>query len=115
LYVTDIFTSDQPHRIALKTNKQPRKGQNIAHINICSLRNKVHKIDTLLTSENINILSISETHLDNPFDDPVKAIHGYSIYRKDMNANGESVATVHSDPLTFSRFCYITALFQNGI
>jgi hypothetical protein len=87
--VTNMSTSDQPLRIARKTNKKPIKGLKIAHINICSLRNKVHEIDNLLTSENINILGISETHLDNSFDDAVVTIHGYRICRKDRNANGE--------------------------
>ena len=35
---------------------------------------------------------ISETHLDNTFDDTVVAIQGYNIYRKDRNANGGGVA-----------------------
>ena len=34
---------------------------------------------------------ISETHLDNTFDDTVVAIQGYNIYRKDRNANGGGV------------------------
>ena len=40
----------------------------------------------------IHIRTISETHLDNTFDDTVVAIHGYNIYRKDRNANVGSVA-----------------------
>jgi hypothetical protein len=63
-------------------------------MNICSLRNKVHEINNLLTSDNINILAISETHLDNSFDDTVVEIHGYNIYKRDRNANGGSVLYV---------------------
>ena len=65
---------------------------NIVHINICSLRNKVHEINNLLTSDNIHILAISETHLDNSFDDTSVAIQGYNIYRRDRNAYGGGVA-----------------------
>ena len=36
----------------------------------------------------IHILTISETHFDNTFDDTVVAIHSYNIYKKDRNANG---------------------------
>ena len=43
------------------------------------------------------------------------AIQGYNIYRRDSNAYGGGVAVYsafgkYSDPLTFSIFCYITAL-----
>jgi hypothetical protein len=44
----------------------------------------------LLVTDDIHIL-ISETHLDNTFDDTVVAIHGYNSYRKDRNANGGGV------------------------
>ena len=82
-------TSDTLLRKALKTIKQPRKVLKIGHINICSLRNKVHKVNKLLVPNNMHI---SETHLDYTFDDTVVAIQGYNIYRKDGNANGGSVA-----------------------
>ena len=60
----------------------------IAHINICSLvRNKVNEVNNLLVTDGIHILTISETHLNNTFDDTVVAIHGYNIYQKDRNAN----------------------------
>jgi hypothetical protein len=60
----------------------------IAHVNICSLRKKVHEINHLLVTDDIHILSISETHLDNSFDDTVEAIHGYNI---DINAKGGGI------------------------
>ena len=71
------------------SNKLPRKGLKIAHVNICSLRNKVCEINNFLTSDNIHILAISETHLDNEFDDTVVAIQVYNIYRRDRNDYGE--------------------------
>ena len=46
----------------------------------------------MLTSENIHILAISETHLDISFDDTAVAIQGYNIYRRDRNAYGTGVA-----------------------
>ena len=61
----------------------------IAHVNICSLRNEVHEINNLLVTDDIHILTISEIHLDNTFDDTVVAIHGFKIYR---NAKGGGVA-----------------------
>ena len=56
----------------------------IVHINICSLRNNVHEILNLLVTDDTHIPTISETLLDNAFDNTVVAIHGYNyIYRKD--------------------------------
>lgn len=70
----------------------PKKGLKIAHINICSLRNKIPDIINMLTSHNINILAISETHLDNTFDDATVEIQEYSIYRRDRDVYGGGVA-----------------------
>ena len=77
---------------AMKTIKRPRKVLRIAHVNICSLRNKDNEINILLVTDDIHILTISETHWDNTFDERVVAIHGYNIYRKYRNAKGGGVA-----------------------
>ena len=50
----------------------------IAQDNISSLRKKVHEINILLVTDDIHILTISETHLDNIFDDTVVEIQGYN-------------------------------------
>jgi hypothetical protein len=50
------------------------------------------EINNLLTSYNINTLAISETHLDNSFDDTSVEIQGYNIYRRDRKAYGGGVA-----------------------
>jgi galactitol-specific phosphotransferase system IIB component len=91
-------TSDKLPSKALKSIKPPRKVLQIAHINI--RRNKVHEVNNLLATDDIHI---SETHLDNTFDDTVIAIHGYNIYRKDRNANGVGVAVYiqHHIPVKF--------------
>ena len=65
---------------AMKASKHSRrKVLKIAHVNICSLRNKVHEINNLLVTD--DILTISETHLETTFDDTAVAIQGYNIYR----------------------------------
>jgi hypothetical protein len=58
----------------------------------------------LQVTDDIHILIISETHLDNTFDDTVGTIHGYNIYRKDRNAKGGGVADYIQNhiPLKFS-------------
>jgi hypothetical protein len=88
-----IPTSAKLPSKAMKTSKQPgRKVPKIAYVKICSLRNKVHEINNLLLTDDIHILTISETHLDNTFDDTVVAIQGYNVYTKDRNGNGGGFA-----------------------
>lgn len=53
----------------IKYSKQPKKGQKIAHINICSIRNNLTEITKILPSGNLHILAISEKHLDSTFED----------------------------------------------
>lgn len=77
--------------------KLPKKGLKVAHINICSLRNKLIDITNILSQGNIYILAISETHLDSTFDNSAVSIHGYSIYRKDRNEYGGGVAIYIQD------------------
>lgn len=70
----------------------PKKGVNIAHININSLRNKLNEVENLLYNNNVYILAISETHLDPTYEDSMLLIQGYNIYRKDRNKYGGGVA-----------------------
>lgn len=70
----------------------PKKGLRIAHINVRSLRNKVHELSTLIKSENINVLAVSETHLDQSITDMGVAIPGYNIFKNDRNIFGGGVA-----------------------
>ena len=70
----------------------PRKGLRIAHINICSIRNKLTEISHILFSKSLHILAVSETHLDSTFEDASLMIHGYNIFRNDRNAYGGGVA-----------------------
>jgi hypothetical protein len=83
-----ISTSAKLPSKAMKTSKHPRNMLKIAHVYICSLRNKVHEMNNLLVTDDIHILTISEIPLDNTFDDTVVAIQGYNIYR---NASGGGV------------------------
>ena len=57
------------------------------------------EINNLLTSDNIHILAISETHVDNSFDDTAVAIQGYNIYRRDRDIYGGGVAIQHHIPV----------------
>ena len=70
----------------------PKEGLLLAHLNVCSLRNKVHELCSLVESNNIHILAISETHLESSLDDSEVAIHGYNLFRRDRDKNGGGVA-----------------------
>ena len=73
-------------------DKLPKKGLRIAHLNICSIRNKLTEVGDMLLSNALHILALSETHLDDTFEDSSLMISGYNVYRKDRNANGGGVA-----------------------
>ena len=70
----------------------PGKGLLIAHLNVCSLRNKMSDLCTLMKLNNIHILAISETHVDSSFEDSSLGVNGYSLFRKDRNQYGGGVA-----------------------
>ena len=61
-------------------------------LNICSLKHKIHELQTILKSDNINIMTVSETHLDALISDGEIEIPGYCIFRKDRNRFGGGVA-----------------------
>ena len=50
--------------MTLSLLKLPNKGLVIAHVNICSIRNKIHDLNNLVLVNSIHILAVSETHLD---------------------------------------------------
>lgn len=64
----------------------------ISHLNICSLKYKVHEVSSLLNKENLHVLTISETRLDTSVDDDQIAVSGYCVHRKDRNGYGGGVA-----------------------
>lgn len=87
--------------------KFSKKGLVLAHLNICSLRNKVEEITTLCQSENIHILALTETHLDDSFDNSVVAVDGYNLYRRDRDKHGGGVALYIKDSIVVVQRNYI--------
>lgn len=75
------------------------KGLKIAHLNICSLRNKIQDITGILENNNLHILAISETHLDVTIEDFLLHVNGYLLYRCDRNINGGGVAFYVQDQI----------------
>ena len=64
----------------------------IAHINIASLRHKVHDIHKILHGHGIHVWSVNETWLDDSISDAAVHIPGYSIFRRDRERHGGGVA-----------------------
>lgn len=51
----------------------------------------------MLSSDCINVLALSETHLDSAFENNEFEINSYKLYRKDRNRFGGSVALYIND------------------
>ena len=58
---------------------------NIAHINICSLRHKVDQLHDMIVQNNIHIMAVTETWLDNSIGDTEVSLPGYTLFRRDRD------------------------------
>lgn len=72
--------------------KLPSKGLRMAHLNICSLRNKIQDISEIILEQDLHKMAISETHLDPTIVDALLNIDGFNIYRLDGNIYGGGIA-----------------------
>ena len=59
-----------------------------AHLNINTLRYKFDEIKEVLTENIVDLLIISETKLDNYFNDNLFSVDGYKVQRRDRNQYG---------------------------
>ena len=62
-----------------------RRSLTIGSLNVCSLRNKVDQISTLITQESLDILLLNETWLSTTIDNSEVNVPGYALYRNDRN------------------------------
>ena len=76
-------------------------GFKIAHLNCASLTKNIDEIRILLKRTNIDVLTLSETHLSDLFDDSEISCDGYSIERKDRNRAGGGVATYVREDINY--------------
>lgn len=63
-----LLTDVQSDTTVMVKDRLINKGLRIAHLNVCSLKNKVQDILETLINNNLHILAISETHLDTNMD-----------------------------------------------
>ena len=66
-------------------------GINITHLNICSLYRCIDEVRSLFENSPYDVVSFSETMLDETIPDSCINIDGYSIIRKDRNRNGGGI------------------------
>ena len=85
------------------TIKLPKKGLKVAHLNICSLKNKVIELSKIMLENDLHIVAISETHLDDSIDNTEVYIQGYNIIRLDRNRYGGGVAFYVQDHIPIKR------------
>ena len=64
------------------------KGLVLGHLNVNSLRNKTQELYLFMQSNKVDILAVSETHLDSSFADCEVTVDGFSIYRRTETSLG---------------------------
>ena len=74
-------------------------GLKISFLNIVSLRKHRNELSIILHDNDIDIIGLSETRLDENIGDAEVSIEGYKIFRNDRNANGGGVAIYVKDTL----------------
>ena len=82
------FTVSQPDMYENLRTALGKAGLKLAHINIRGLLGKFNEITLLLEESNIDILAITENHLDRSVQNETVKIAGYKVERHDREKNG---------------------------
>lgn len=92
------ITSSQPHKeedenhlldLAQKLETHSSKDLRVAHLNVCSLRNKIEELRCLQLICRFEILAITETYPDKTVPDAVLDINGMKFVRLDRKRREE--------------------------
>lgn len=78
-----------------------KKGLHIAHVNVNSLVNKVNEVFNIVQKNNLHVLAITETHLDQTITNGQLELKGYNILRRDRNRRGGGLAIYLQEHLLF--------------
>ena len=70
---------------------------NIAHLNIDSFSSKVDQLRHSMYSNEVHIMAVCETKLNEHISDNAISVNNYSIYRNDRNTHGGGVALYVND------------------
>ena len=85
------------------TRKGNCKKPILCHLNINSLRHKFNDLKPILLEKLCDILIISETKLDDTFNDNLFNVNGYKMERKDRNAKGGGIMAFYRSDLPVRR------------
>nr|CAI5829537.1 unnamed protein product [Callosobruchus analis] len=80
-----------------------RSKLNLFHLNVCSLQGKREDIKTILYNNNIDVLAISETWLNEKIETSYVTIDGYTFLRRDRGSRGGGVGLYISNSLKFKK------------
>ena len=78
-----------------------KKGRKIVHLNIASLLKYLDELKILISKCPIDVITLSETHLDESICDEEIAISGYTCERRDRNRSGGGVAAYVREGLNY--------------
>ena len=70
------------------SKRSKRNGLKVAFLNIGSLRKHKHELEVILRENDIAIIGLSETRLNEQIEDSELHITGYYIFRNDRDENG---------------------------
>ena len=79
------------------------KGMKIAHLNIRSLRNKIDDLNLFLSTCPYDLMSFSETWLDDSITCNIVSLNGYNLERKDRDINGGGVCCYIRENIPYIR------------
>ena len=75
------------------------KGLKIVHLNVHYLYPKLDEIKIILANQNIDILCLSETFLNNTFSNNELLIDNYKMFRKDRSTMGGGLVIYTRDDI----------------
>lgn len=76
------------------------EGVRFAHVNLCSIFNKLDHIQILLRNGIFDVLAVSESKLHNKISDSDIQVKGYTVLRRDRNRRGGGVLMYINDKWT---------------
>ena len=98
-----------------ETRKGNLKRPILCHLNINSLRHKFNDLKPILMEKLCDILIVSETKLDDTYNDNLFHVNGYKMERKDRNAKGGGLMAFYRSDLPVRRLKQYECLQSENI
>ena len=103
---------------SLPNNSIAGKGFKFAHLNVVSLVKNFEEIKLFLDNNEVDVLALNETRLDETIFDSEISIPMYHLIRKDRNRHGGGVAiylknTLNIQTIEHESLCHLEAICIN--